>query len=56
MKYGMNIEVNKPDKIQKINNIILDRLRLTKSRKNSIAMQIIIIAGIASLDTPSQCL
>ena len=54
MQYGINIEVKKPDKIQEINNKLLDKSKFFESRKKLITRQIIIIDGLISFDIPFQ--
>ena len=54
IKYGINMEGIKPEKIKDINNKILDRFKLFENRKNIIPKEIIIIDGIISLDRPFQ--
>ena len=54
MKYGTNIDVIKPEKIQYINNKLIDRLELFREKKSIIVKLININEGIISLDIPSQ--
>ena len=54
IKYGMNMEVIKPEKIKDINNKILDRFKLFENRKNIMPKLIIINDGFISLCIPFQ--
>ena len=55
IKYGINMEVIKPEKIKDINNKILDRFKLFENRKNIMPKLIIINDGLISFDIPFQC-
>ena len=48
IRCGINIEVIKPDKMQYINNKVLDMFKLVKNRKSIIPMEIIINDGLIS--------
>ncbi len=54
IRYGINIEVSKPEEKQVINSQELDRLKFSKNRKYIIAKKIIIKDGLSSLDNPFQ--
>ena len=54
IKYGINIEVIKPVKIQDINNELFARFKLVENRKNIIPKQIIINDGFISFNIPFQ--
>ena len=55
IKFGIIIEVNKPDSMQYINKQVLDIFKLVKNRKSIIPKEIIINDGLISLDIPFQC-
>ena len=55
IKFGIKMEVINPDKMQYINNKVLDIVKLIKNRKDIIPIRSIIKDGFISLDIPSQC-
>ena len=55
IKYGIKIELLKPEKMQYINNKVFDIFKLIKNKNDTIPMKSIINDGNISLDMPFQC-
>ena len=56
INFGINIEVIKPDKMQYINNKILDTFKLFRDRKRIMPIEMINNDGLISLGRPFQSL